>query len=473
MRKIDRHITPAVVIAGMALVGAAGWFVPQASPPLDSGTGEVDARTTVVCATDPDDDREFELVAAGNAGGKLRLAELGQPDDLEVLTEPGAAALKVETNPYGVVATGPMTTSSASALLALTGSGADRGLSAQPCRGSGDDHWFVGVGAGGTQFSTVLVTNPDAQPAEVSIRFHGPEGPLNAVGASGIEVPPLATRAIPLEGMLTDGSVDDLDGPMTIEVRTTAGRVEAVVHDRHQDGTETTGADWTTATVAPALSQVIPGVPAGAGERSLVVTNPGERSAVVRVEALGVDGAFVLDGADEIDVPAGATVRVPLEGPLQGDAAGLRITSDQPVVAGLNAFSEAKDRATDVTTPVAVPPIVGSAILPIVSTADVKGTVQLSNAGDQPATAEVVLRDRNGKEIERSNVELGAGATGVVEVDDPALWAEVITEADQLHVAVVLTSTRNQTAGLAWLPAISPPAGQALPPAVVDPRVAR
>ena len=155
MRKVDRHITPAVVIAGIALVGAAGWFVPQTSPPAAPETGQVDARTTVVCATDPDDKREFELVAAGTADGQLRLTELGQPDDLDVLSEPGDAALKVETKPYGVVATGPMTTSSGSALLVGTGSGTDRGLSAQPCRSSGNDHWFAGVGAGGGLFRSL------------------------------------------------------------------------------------------------------------------------------------------------------------------------------------------------------------------------------------------------------------------------------------------------------------------------------
>lgn len=473
MRKIDRHITPAVVIAGIALVGAAGWFVPQMSPPADPGRGEVTARTTVVCATDPGDDREFELVAAGTEEGGLSLIALGESDDLEARSEPGAVALKVSPKPYGTVATGAMTTSSGSAMMVGTASGADRGLSAQPCRSSGNGHWFAGVGAGPTQFSTVLVTNPDTQPAEVSIRFHGPEGPLTAIGGSGIEIPPLATRAIPLEGMLPDWPVDGVDGSLTIEVRTTAGRVETAVHDRHQDEAEPMGADWITPTQGPALSQVIPGIPAGDGERTLVVTNPGERSAVVRVEALGADGAFVLDGADEVDLPAGATVRVSLDSALQGDAVGLRVTADQPVVAGLNAFSETSNRASDVATPVAVPAINRSAILPIASAADVAGVIQLSNASDQPATAEVVLRDRAGDEVARSEVELAAGATGIVEVEDPALWAEIITESDQLHAAVVLTSTRNRTAGLAWLPAISSPAGQELPPAVVDPRVAR
>lgn len=468
MRRVDRHITPAIVVAATVALGAVGWFVPQAVPPVASGPGEVTSRTTVLCASEAKDERKLELVAAGTADGDLRLTELGESEDLEARSEPGAVALRVGTGSYAVVATGSMTASSASAMLTRAGDGPDRGLAAQACRPAGVNHWFTGVAAGEDQFSTVLVTNPDAQPAEVSLRIHGPDGIVSATGSSGLEIPPYSTRAIPLEGM-----VPESDGSLAVQVRATSGRVSAVMRDRHQKGAEQLGADWISPTEDPAVEQVIAGVPGGDGDRTLVVVNPGERSTTVTVEALGAEGAFTLDGADQVDVPAGATVEIPLQESLGGDEVGLRVTSDQPVAAAVNAITVDGDRHSDVATLVSATPVSGAAVLPIASGADVSGRVVVSNAGAEPATAEVVLRDRSGKEVTRSTVELAAGASAGVAVKKDGLWAEVITDAERIHAAVVLTSTRDDIAGLAWLPAVSPPAAEELPAVVADPRVAR
>jgi len=351
-----------------------------------------------------------------------------------------------------------MAASSGGALVARAAEGVDRGLAAQPCQLAGTEHWFVGLGARDGQFSTLLVTNPDAQAAEVELRVSGPEGAVPAPGSSGIAIPPYATRAIPLEGLVSAG------GTLAVQVRATAGRVRVVAQDRHRDGAQPAGTDWVVPTSAPRTSVVVPGVPGGAGPRDVVVVNPGERTTTVKVEALGADGPFALEGADAVDVPPASTVRIPVAASLAGDPAGLRITSELPVAAAVVATSEQSGLAVDTATAAAVEPITGTGVLPVAALTDTPGELQLSNAGTAPATATVVLRDRDGAEVARDEVEVPPGASVARAVTGDGVWAEVVTTAPSLHAAVVLTSERDRIAGVAWLPAVGSRVAAPVPP---------
>lgn len=467
----SRVLAPVVAVAATAVVVVVGVLVPQATPASGGPTVEVQPRTTTICATHPDDERGPTLVAGAVAEGtgELTLADLARQRSVgDRLTDTGVVATEVEPGPYTVTATGGLTSTAAGVLLGSQDAGPDRGLSAQACALPGTEHWFVGLGAHEVQFSTVLVTNPDAQAAEVELRVHGPRGPVTAPGSSGIAVPPHATRAIPLEGMVS------AEGPLAVEVRATAGRVGAVVQDRHRSGTQPAGADWIAAAGLPATDQVIPGVPGGAGDRDLVLVNPGERTATVRVDALTGSGSFTLKGADAVDVPPASTVRVPLADALEGEEAALRLVAEQPVTAALVATSERSDLAPDVAIAVPAEPIRSPAVLPVVAARDVTGRVLLSNPSADPVQAVVVLRDRSGEEVDRVEVEVAPGATAGVDAEGDGVWAEISTEgAVPLHVAVVLSSDRADTAGLAWLPGTSPRVGGELPSVARDPRVAR
>jgi len=467
----SRVLAPVIATAATAVVVIAGVLIPQAAPAGGGPAVEVQPRTTTLCTSDPENERGLELVAGALAEGPggLNLADLAEERAVgDPLTDTGVVAKGVEPGPYTVAATGGLTSTAAGVLLGSQDSGPDRGLAAQACGLPGTEHWFVGLGAHEVQFSTVLVTNPDAQAAEVELRVHGPRGPVTAPGSSGIAVPPHATRAIPLEGMVT------AEGPLAVEVRATAGRVGAVVQDRHRSGTQPAGTDWIAAAGLPATDQVIPGVPGGAGDRDLVLVNPGERTATVRVDALTDSGSFTLKGADAVDVPPASTVRVPLTEALEGEEAALRLVAEQPVTGALLATTEHSDLASDTAAAVPAEPIRSPTVLPVVAARDVTGRVLLSNTSADSVQATVVLRDRSGKEIEQVEVEVAPGATTGVDAEGDGVWAEVTTEgAVPLHVAVVLSSERDDTAGLAWLPGTSPRVGGELPPVERDPRVAR
>lgn len=467
----QRLVVPAVAIAATAVVAAVGVLVPQVGPAETGATVPIEPRTSTICAVHAEDDRSLDLVggAVADGSGKLSLGDLERQRSVgDPLTESGVVAVGAGARPYTVTATGAMTATAAGALVGRAGDGTNRGLAAQACSPPGTDHWFVGLGAGKSQFSTVLVTNPDAQAAEVELRVHGPRGPVTAPGSSGIPIPPHSTRAIPLEGMVSG------DGPLAVQLRATAGRVSAVTLDRHRSATSPAGTDWVAPAGDPGTDLVVPGVPGGAGARDLVLVNPGERTSTVRVDALTASGPFTLDGADAIDVPPASTVRVPLADALDSDEAGLRITAEQPVGAALVATSSRSGFAADTATAVPSGPVRSPVVLPVVGASGVAGRVVLTNPATDSTTATVVVRDRSGAEVKREEVELEAGATVGVDAGASGAWAEVgAADGARLHVAVVLTSDRDRTAGLAWLPGISPRVGGELPSVDHDPDVAR
>lgn len=70
--------------------------------------------------------------------------------------------------------------------------------------------------------------------------------------------------------------------------------------------------DWVPDGLAPATDVVLPGVPAGAGQRTLVVSNPGELTAGVDIDVLSSAGLSQLTDAQRIDVPPATTQTIEL-----------------------------------------------------------------------------------------------------------------------------------------------------------------
>ncbi len=144
-----------------------------------------------------------------------------------------------------------------------------------------------------------MLTNPDAGQAEVDLRFYGRNGLVVVPGSPGLVIDGGSSRTVSLDTLVT------VEGPLTVSVRASTGRVSAVALARRSVDFEPTGADWQLSAVAPARSVVIPGIPEGAGTRTLVVANPGTDRATVSVNVLGVDGAFAPAGAETARGAAG------------------------------------------------------------------------------------------------------------------------------------------------------------------------
>ena len=162
-----------------------------------------------------------------------------------------------------------------------------------------------------------MLANLDATEAAVDITVLSDQGRLVAPGSRGIVVTGNSQRVVSL------GQVVNSSAPVTLLVETSEGRVAAHVRQRWWRGATPVGADWITAGAAPATDIVVPGIPEGPGARDLVVANPGERIASVRIEVLGTAGRAAIAGFETIDLPAQTTRQVSLANGLAEQAGAL------------------------------------------------------------------------------------------------------------------------------------------------------
>ncbi|MEL4505220.1 DUF5719 family protein [Luteococcus sp. H138] len=177
----------------------------------------------------------------------------------------------------------------------------------------------------------LLLVNPGTVDAEVDITLYGTEGPLQAIGTSGITVPAGRQALVPVSVQAPAGK------PVGARIVASQGRVAAWA--LVDDGV---GADYVPAT-APENSAVIPTVPMGSTS-SVLLTNPSDQRTTVRMVAHSRRGAFDPSGAAETVLEPGTTTLVDVSRSFAGEAGSLSLSSDQPVAATLWA-SSGKDLA--------------------------------------------------------------------------------------------------------------------------------
>ena len=185
-----------------------------------------------------------------------------------------------------LTAEGSMATGSAGAVVTETTSGPRTGLSAAPCLAPATQHWFAGIGSGGSDRTELVLTNPDDAQAQVDLRYYGRRGRVTVPGSTAVVVPAHAQRTVTL------GSLDADEGPYSLEVHAASGRVAAVAARVRAAKLKPTGVDWQPASAAPGTTVVIGAIPSGPGARTLTVVNPGEARASVQVQVMGLQGLF-------------------------------------------------------------------------------------------------------------------------------------------------------------------------------------
>lgn len=442
-----RFVPAVVAVLGVGVVlGGAAALPPQQPKPVPSEA--VPTTTTALCGVTDRDSRRLQLtVGRGTepADGTLSAGNLGGDQSWDIAPG-GAVAEGVSDGPIMLRAEGVEPIPYAGALISSTADGPGRGLAAQACTAPGVEHWLPGLSATGEHLSRLVISNPDADAAEVDLQFFGTQGPAAASGASGISIPPHSSQTVFLEGMV------DQEGLLSARVRATAGRVQVVADEEFRTGPDARGADWMAPASAPDTTQVIPGIQPGIGPRELVLVNPGDRTTTVSVEALGAEGAFAPAGADRVDLPPQSTVSLRLDEALRGEDVSLRLTADRNFTASVMASSQSRDQAVDVARPVAADALAGSGVA-AVSTNGTTSVVHVANPGQEPADVTVTARSVDGGEVSTDTVSLQPGAARTFEVDAPAAYVMINSSGAEVRAAVGLTSTANRTAGLSWLPA--------------------
>ena len=203
------------------------------------------------------------------------------------------------------------------------------------CLASTSSQWFVGGTADVTSQGKILLVNSGLSSAVAEIEIWTEAGSqLTRTVALRAD----SQVALGLDS-LAPGSKE-----LVLNVIARSGRLSAFMVDERGRGLRALGGDLVNSNLAPAKVLNIPAIPhilqkSGKKEtalsHSLRILNPGETDARITVEVISSDGIFIPTGFDERLVPSAKVLSLNLSPNLPAGKFGIRITSDQPVVAGV------------------------------------------------------------------------------------------------------------------------------------------
>ncbi len=453
---MNRWVWPGAVVGALAAITTAAALVPAQGVPEAALTAPA-ARLSLVCPAFTSVTATLRVAAVGAAG--LRTAPLSTPNQ-----SAESDRLVVQSNPAEPVrVSGLLPDPFGATTVVRAAEGPDRGLSAVGCAAPRTEHWFAGVDVSAQAQSEVVVVNLDGNPVSVDLGVHGAQGRVSA--PRGVEVPGNTARTISL------GGLPRAEGPLTVAVTSSDGRVAAFLRQRTWAGEVPLGADWLPPAQAPATELVVAGIAAGEGARTLVVGNPGERTATVGVSFLTDSGPIELTGLEQLEVPAGTTRTLRLGTGLDGQAGALRLTSTQPVVAGVNQDTGTARGRRDPAHATAGEPLPGDGIWPLPAGRSARTLLQLANPAEAEATV-TLISTVGGRQGQPEAVTVPPGSTKTVELAaGPANVVRVQTEATGLRAALVSTARLGDVRGLTVLPLGTDQSGPAASQVVFDAHV--
>ncbi|MCL1907386.1 MAG: DUF5719 family protein [Propionibacteriaceae bacterium] len=274
-----------------------------------------------------------------------------------------------------------------------------------------------GVMTSGTQ-SALIFSNVDNTGAVVDVFIYSQTGPVTAPGLLDVPVGPGATQMLSINQLVT------METPVSVHIRTSKGRVAAVMRSISKQGT-----DWQHPQPVADTSLVMAGIPAGAGLRMLSVTNTDQtRKATVALEVLGEMGRYSPPGMETIEVPPQRVVTLDMTQALGAQAATIQLTSDLPTTASLSVIDK------DIAGISAQPALGGEVVFPAVG-----GVLWVANPGAEKAKITLFAPDDTGAGAE---IETPIPPLTMVRVEFPSLgqYVKITTSADDLRASVVITT---------------------------------
>ncbi|VTR76185.1 DUF5719 family protein [Cellulomonas hominis] len=353
----SRAARVARVLSGVLVLGLTGGVValavaapPAGSDPVPASTVDVPAAAaTLVCPGPlqlPDDttsgDSAFDRVpVAPNESvsafdtGSSGTASLTPLDGAGVALDAGTGRLTSPTAPV-ILRAEPLDGEPArvaGATSSIVTDGDLRGLSAASCTPPTADVWLVGGSTELQSTADLVVVNPGATAADVTVEVWGPSGRVELADGGRLLVAPGAQQVVVLPGVAAE------QRRTVVHVSASGGQVAAYVQDSLLDGFTPRGTDLVAGGAAPATTQVVPGlsVPGTAVDAAdagaLRLLAPGDEPATVSVRLLGPDGDVVLPGAEAVDLAPGEVTDLSLGGLAAGTYTAV-VESTAPVVAG-------------------------------------------------------------------------------------------------------------------------------------------
>ena len=216
------------VTAALVLIAGGGSLLGAESATTSVNRIALPGRTTNVCTVSKDKNSRSTVAAVGvrrepDRSGQLRVEPLsGGEGQLEITDQGKGKTLDQPEGSVLVSAVGVMATGASAAVLETATTGDQAGLMAAPCSPPATLQWFPGVGSSGTNKTELILTNPDDSQAVVDLRFFGRDGRVAVPGSPNIAVAGRRTRTISI------GTLVQTEGPLSVAVRTSSGRIAAV-----------------------------------------------------------------------------------------------------------------------------------------------------------------------------------------------------------------------------------------------------
>lgn len=297
-------------------------YDPQFDPEPASSTTRVEA-VTVDRPTDPA--VPARILALGDRGTTLA----------DVTPAAGAGVARVAGTDAGVTVRaepgdgGPAWV--AGTTVVRTDAGDLRGLVAAPCRAAVNEAWLVGGSTTLGSSARLVLQNPGATPAQVTLEVWGPSGPVELAGAAQYIVPAGSERAVLLEGAAAE------QARIVVHMVASGGLVTAYLQDSALRGLTPAGVDDVVPGAAPARQQVVPGVSVGAStaggvDAAMLRLLAPDQAGTAQVRVLGPDGEVAFPGGTDVSLDAGAVIDLPLGGLPEGSYTVV-VDADVPVLA--------------------------------------------------------------------------------------------------------------------------------------------
>jgi hypothetical protein len=201
------------------------------------------------------------------------------------------------------------------------------------CSSPSASQWFVGGSADITSRGKLLLVNSGLSESVADVYLWSGTSPATS---KVVSVNANSYAAIGIDSLAPGES------SVVIRVVSRSGRLNAFVVDERGKGLRTLGGDLVNPGVAPSKEIVIPAIPLqkrvnNAPAQQLRLLVPGDADANVSVEVISGDGRFTPVGFDALTVKKGQVMNFPLSPSVKSSVYGIRITSDEPVVAGVYA----------------------------------------------------------------------------------------------------------------------------------------
>lgn len=206
----------------------------------------------------------------------------------------------------------------------VTTEGDYRSLSMSRCLPTATSASFLGVSTQPGSSSQLVLNNPGDRPATAAVQVWTAEGPASMAGRSQVVVAPRTEQRILLESIVPDHAqvgvaVEVIGAPLAMHVQAT-----------QRNGLTPGGAEILGPLDAASREIVVPGVRSARTAPTLVLGNSQGEDTTATVTVLGAGGVLPDAGLEDVEIPAGAVVTIPLEDLPAGDHA-VRVDAAQPL----------------------------------------------------------------------------------------------------------------------------------------------